>query len=340
VVIEKKSRMSNTRKASAARKELVNNSLLAKSEEKQKLKEIEKSPKIITNPQTPKQLTSPKSDFSTNGDCNGSVENSEESESWKVGLEKEFDKFRGEIKDLFKQFDNSIDKKLERFEDKFSNVLKEFQLEMKTIRQEVNDTKSDVKEMKTKMREVEESVAFHSQDAEERELRYEAKLRRTQTQLEELERKFLLQEKHDRRYNLLFYGFQEETNEDLGETMKSFFKSKLEIEEERVANMVFANLHRIPSESKGPKPVIVKFAQMMDRDLVYSKALHPILREEKRRILSDLPVIMNTERGRLAKKAYEIRRDEKLKTRIQENGLAVYLEVRKTKDDSWERRDV
>jgi hypothetical protein len=241
---------------------------------------------------------------------------------------------------IFKQFDNSINKKFERFEDKFSNVLKEIQLDIKTVRQEVNDTKSDVKEMKTKMREVEESVAFHSQDAEERELRYEAKLRRTQTQLEELERKFLLQEKHDRRYNLLFYGFQEETNEDLGETMKSFFKSKLEIEEERVDNMVFANLHRIPSESKGPKPVIVKFAQMMDRDLVYSKALHPILREEKRRILSDLPVIMKKERGRLAKKAYEIRRDEKLKTRIQENGLAVYLEVRKTKDDSWERRDV
>jgi hypothetical protein len=211
---------------------------------------------------------------------------------------------------------------------------------MKTIRQEVNDTKSEVKGMKTKMNELEESVAFHSAEAEERENRYEANLRKTQTQLEDLERKFLLQEKHDRRYNLLFYGFQEESNEDLGEMMKSFFKSKLEIQEERVGNMVFANLHRIPSDNKGPKPVIVKFANMMDRDLVYSKALHPILRDEKKRILSDLPVIMKKERGRLAKKAYEIRQKEKLKTRIQENGLTVYLEVRKTKDDLWERREV
>lgn len=257
-----------------------------------------------------------------------------------TGIEKEFDKFRDEIKGLFKEFDASIDKKLEKFEDRFSSVLREFQKDVQTVRQEVTEAKSEVKEIKVKMSELEKSVAFHSDQAEERETLYEAKFNRAKAQIDELERKMLLQEKHDRRYNLLFYGFTEDSEENLSEVMKTFFRSKLELEEDRVNKMVFANIHRMPTESKGPKPVIIKFSTMADRDLVFSKAFHSTLRDERKRILTDLPVAMKRERGRLAQKAYELRKDENLKTRIQESGLSVYLEVRKTAGDLWERRDV
>ena len=59
----------------------------------------------------------------------------------------------------------------------------------------------------------------------------------------------------------------------------------------------------------------------------------------RRRILSDLPVDMKKERGRLAKAAYDIRQNEKLQTRIRDKGLEVFLEVRKSRDDLWAKRE-
>jgi hypothetical protein len=125
----------------------------------------------------------------------------------------------------------------------------------------------------------------------------------------------LHKEKHDRHYNLLFYGFEESPGENLELIMKTFFKDKLKINEAPVQAMIFANNHRLPKDPcKGPKPIIVKFLTIPDRELVLSKAFSPALRDKKiRRILSDLPVIMKRERGRLAQAAYELRKNEQLK---------------------------
>jgi hypothetical protein len=45
----------------------------------------------------------------------------------------------------------------------------------------------------------------------------------------------------------------------------------------------------------------VRFLSLGDRDLVLSKSLLPVLRQERKRSLTDLHVIMKRERGRLAK---------------------------------------
>ena len=50
------------------------------------------------------------------------------------------------------------------------------------------------------------------------------------------------------------------------------------------------------------------------------------------------PVQMKNERGRLAKVAYKIRKEEKMQTRIKDKGLEVYLEVRKDENDLWAKR--
>ena len=75
----------------------------------------------------------------------------------------------------------------------------------------------------------------------------------------------------------------------------------------------------------------MRFAAYEDRELVLANAYK--LAGTKRKILSDLPVVMKKERGRLASEAYKIRHDEELQTRIKDKGLDVYLEVRKESSD-------
>ena len=146
-------------------------------------------------------------------------------------------------------------------------------------------------------------------------------------------------EKHDRKYNLLFYGFKEERNENIFANMRQVFVHDLGIDPYTVDSMYFVHGHRLPSENaEGPKPIIIRFSHFGDRELVLSMAYK--LAGTRRRILSDLPVSMKKERRRIAKEAYYIRKNEKLKTRIKEKGLDVYLEVRKEDEDDWEKRKV
>ena len=59
-----------------------------------------------------------------------------------------------------------------------------------------------------------------------------------------------------------------------------------------------------------------------------------------KRILTDLPVPIKLKMDRIAKKAFKIRTEEKLQTRIKDKGLDLYLEVKKNKSDTWVRRDI
>lgn len=247
-------------------------------------------------------------------------------------------KFTRDMREMFKEYDEKMSVRITKLEEKFTGMFDELKRDINSIRVDVYDTKNDVTALKSKVQGIEENISFQNERLEKKHEEYEDLIEKHKSELREMNEKFLMQEKHDRRYNLLFYGFLEKENEDLKTTMKDFFK-KLEISEEKIKAMTFANYHRLPAE-KGPKPIIVKFVTMEDRELVMSKAFHPVLREEKKRILSDLPVVMKRERGRLAKAAFKIRSEEKLKTRIVDKGLQVYLEVRKDTNQKWKRRDI
>jgi hypothetical protein len=99
----------------AARRESVNNALFAKNEDKMKKTETDKTPKSKTKSPTTKHAKSIGSIDESDASCSASAERV----SIK-GIENEFDKFRDEIKGLFKEFDASIDRKLEKFEDRYS----------------------------------------------------------------------------------------------------------------------------------------------------------------------------------------------------------------------------
>ena len=90
------------------------------------------------------------------------------------------------------------------------------------------------------------------------------------------------------------------------------------MDEKMVRNMYFAHVHRLPSESDGPKSIIVRFTSFKEMDMVLSNA--PKLAGSSRRIVKDLPVQMEKERARLAKVAYRIRKEENIQTRIKDKG--------------------
>ena len=144
-----------------------------------------------------------------------------------------------------------------------------------------------------------------------------------------LDQKLLLLEKQDRKYNLLFCGIPEVPDERLYDKMRRFFVTDLKTAQERAQIIHFVNGHRYPTKGDGPKPIII---------LVLSQAKN--LLKAKKRILTDLSVLMNIERGRIAKIAYKIRRQEEIQTRIKEKGLDLYLEVRNRKTDPWVRREI
>ena len=204
------------------------------------------------------------------------------------------------------------------------------------------ESKVKFTEMETKVEQIAKSVDFCDTKCQERDKAQAEKLKSTkedlETKIQELENKLLLQEKQDRKYNLLFYGITEDQNENVEDKLRTLFTEDLELDYHRVNSMYFTHGHRIPSNSPGPKPIILRFSQYSDRDLVLSNAYK--LGGSKRRIIADWPVKMKNERARIAKIAYTIRKSELLQTRIKDKGLEVYLEVRKDKNENWKKRVV
>lgn len=257
-------------------------------------------------------------------------------------LEAEFGKLRNEMKALFVEMDGKISGRIESMDKKFSGMFKEFGEELASLKNEVIKAESKVGEVSEKVEGMERSLEFQAQTIEQSEIKLTEKLKKASRDLDikikAMNQKLMLLEKQDRKYNLLFYGVAEERSENLFEKIRKLCKEDLEIHVETVDNMYFAHGHRIPSDrNEGPKPIIIRFCSYQDRELVLSRAYK--LAGSRRRILSDLPVDMKKERGRLAKAAYDIRQNEKLQTRIRDKGLDVFLEVRKSRDDLWAKRE-
>lgn len=258
--------------------------------------------------------------------------------------EQTFNVFAKEIKTLIAQSEQNINSRLKKVEEKFAGAISEMREEISEIHKEVSDIQTEVDNAKIQADEVEKSINFHAakvedmgKDQQEKCLKLERDLTE---KINELDRKLLQLEKQDRKYNLIFYGIAEERNEKLYEKMRDFFKEFLEIDAQRVSQIHFSNGHRLPVDSKfvGPKPIITRFSSFEDRELILSQAFK--LANKGKSIQTDLPVIMKRERQRLARVAYTIRNEEKLKTRIRDKGLNMILEVRKDSDGKWTERKV
>lgn len=259
------------------------------------------------------------------------------------GVETEYHKLREDLKDMFQSMDQKMSTRIQALDDKFTKLFREFQRDLEALKKEANEAKAGMTIMSEKVNQIEESLEFQAQIVTDNHNKHEENIMKTKgdmdKKLEEINNKLLLLEKQDRKYNLLFYGIPEERNENVYDKVRDLCLNDLEISPVRVDNMYFANGHRLPSKSNaGPRPLIIRFTSFQDRELVLEKA--PKLAGSRRRILSDLPLKLKEERGRLAKIAYRIRQEEKLQTRIREQGLEIFLEVRKDRNNSWEKRQI
>lgn len=257
--------------------------------------------------------------------------------------EQVFSQFAKEFKSMIKESEQNINSRLKKVEEKFTGIYNKLRDEVEDIKEEVSDLKTQVDDVKTQSDGVERSMNFHAakvDDVEREQEEKRSKLEESLTKkIDELNNKLLLLEKHDRKYNLLFNGVEEEQSEKLYDKMRQFFVRSLHIDEARVERIYFSNGHRLPTDSKfvGPKPVIMRFMNYEDRELVLSQAYH--LAGSRKSIHTDLPVVMKKERQRLAKCAYDIRQKEALKTRIRDKGLEMVLEVRKDNHEKWVKRE-
>ncbi|KAK6178346.1 hypothetical protein SNE40_013144 [Patella caerulea] len=152
-------------------------------------------------------------------------------------------------------------------------------------------------------------------------------------------------EKHERKYNLLIYGVPVPTattggEENITQTLHTFFNEKLNIDKETIQKLATANAHRLSvnkssdGDTYGPPAIIVRFLHFPHRELIMSKRFN-LPKGVKMKIWSDLPKVMKKERSRLSHIAYTIRKDEKLQTRIREEEIKLILETRKVKTHKW-----
>ena len=221
-----------------------------------------------------------------------------------------------------------------------------------SLRAEIEQNTEGLSKLKTTVSEIEDGVSFqggqidsHKKDMAEmlkKQNQFLTKIKEIEDRENKLKEEIgmlkernLDMERHNRKYNLLFYGIPESRDENIYETVKTFLQEEAKIPKERVEQMIFANIHRIPKKGAGPKPIIVRFVQWTDRDLVLNQVFKGALPQNKN-ILTDLPTVLKEERYNLSKEAYKLRTGTvKYKTRILEKGTKLKLQIRKDHTQPW-----
>ena len=107
------------------------------------------------------------------------------------------------IRALLEKMDKKLEDRFQRLESKLASKFDSLQEDVRTVREEVADSKIKFKELNTKVSDIIKSVEFSSKTCEEKDKKQTAALREMKEELEckvkALENKLLLQEKHDRK---------------------------------------------------------------------------------------------------------------------------------------------
>ena len=250
--------------------------------------------------------------------------------------------FQAQLLSMIREMDNKLSGRLDQIDKKFSGMFLEMKTDIRQLKENMTETTDKLNDLVIQVDDMEENIEHNVKIA--RDMKKECKQKQSKTEkklmerIKSLEDKLKLLEKHDRKYNLLFYGIQETENERVVEKLRTFFKNDLKIDRNSVENMRFTNGHRIPSKGPGPKPIIFRFTSHDDLNLVLSNSYR--LAGTKKRILIDLPLEMKQKRARLAKETFNIRRNEEKQTRILVRGLDVFLQVRNDEHSAWVRIEV
>jgi hypothetical protein len=164
------------------------------------------------------------------------------------------------------------------------------------------------------------------------------KMEKMEQELGELRRSLLLTQVYSRKYHLLLYGVEgfESSPAACIERVRKFASENLKLDEDFAKKLVIRNAHRLQKRDVGPTPIIVVFLYWQQRDAFMRAGRN--LAGTKMSVRTDLPPVLKQRRGQLASAAYEIRRDEHVQARVQEKGIDVWIETRKSSTDPWVKR--
>lgn len=258
----------------------------------------------------------------------------------------------------------------------FADLSSQMNSRFDAIGNDVNIIKKDLSETKRAVVELEKAVNFNAEKIKSIEKESLPKLTEDlERKNQELERKLVLLEMHQRKQNLLVYGVHENRNENIFKTVTEIMSFFFKIPPVDAAKIHLVNAHRLPAPQVGPgkeaaiRPIIIRFTKMVDRDRLLnafeeSRRQRPApnagglpqpadqpeiplqqtpddpaqalaQKFERVTVRTDLPPEMKRERGRLAAEAYKLRKEKNLSTRIRINGTNLYLQTRNSPQGIW-----
>lgn len=135
--------------------------------------------------------------------------------------------------------------------------------------------------------------------------------------VDELERRLIKQECHNRRNNIKFFGIQDDDHESPKDTerkLRQFLQKEMKIPSGELEDIEFERVHRIPTrpkEDKGqPRPIIAKVSFFQDKEFIKSR-IKNLPKGKKYGVADDFPKEVDEIRKKLhpvLKKAKEQRK--------------------------------
>ena len=226
----------------------------------------------------------------------------------------------------------------------------------------------EIKSINRRLTDVETTVEFNSAKIVEVETAIPTVRASLQDEISDLKEKLLLMEIYNRKQNLLFYGVEEQREENIYKTLLEVF-ILLGVDEKTAQEINLINAHRLPRRNDPPDhttdarsgpttgratpaPIIAKFIKMTDRDLILS-TFENIKRPREAlplataaaaanppptsriTVRTDLPPTLKARRGHLASVAYKLRKEKNLATRIKMQGVKIVLQWKEKGTSTW-----
>ncbi|KAJ8314035.1 LOW QUALITY PROTEIN: hypothetical protein KUTeg_008596 [Tegillarca granosa] len=144
-----------------------------------------------------------------------------------------------------------------------------------------------------------------------------------------------------RRYNLLLNGIPETKTDNTEDVFCKFVVSNLKIKEDTVDDILISNCHGIlrnPENMykvKAQNAILVKFV-CFDRNLVLKHSKN-LMKQSHMIVRTHLSNELKVKRASLSRKAYKLRRENNLKTRLRENNKEVCIEIRNDNTQPWSK---
>lgn len=171
----------------------------------------------------------------------------------------------------------------------FQNLDSKISGEISTLSSEISSLKEEVKGIRTRVGEVESAVESASCDINNI---LESIVPALESKIEKETNERLSLELWGRKWNLVFRGIDgsvKESPDITDENVRGFMIDTLHLDGDRVNNMLFQAVHRLPNGQMGKRNIIVRFLCLMDRDWVLEKAIKALKSGSGYAVVPDLP---------------------------------------------------